>query len=145
MDTPITASPLTDDTSLLDYVTPLLRRARWRQLWLLFLDENDRPLGPVMPFGDYPRDPDRVVRSDEFGSVTMAQFFAIRFAGMMARSDLAQILMVWERRGDAELAGETLRWARTLRDELVAEGACVRAQLLLHSKGLRVIAPDDLM
>ena len=145
MSTRIDTSALTDDTRLVGYFTPILETAVRRQLWVFFLDEDDRPIGPAMPMDDYPDDPNRVLPTADAGLRKVAELFATRFARLMRECELAQILLVWERPGNRTLSGETLLWARALGAALSAENACVRAQLLLHSRGLRVLAPDDLV
>lgn len=145
MSTHIDTSALTDDTRLVEYFTPILETALRRQLWVFFLDEDDRPIGPAMPMDDYPDDPNRLLSTDDAGWRKVAELFGMRFARLMRECELAQILLVWERPGGWTLSGETLVWARALGAALVAEKARVRAQLLLHSGGLRVLAPDDLV
>lgn len=144
MSTSTDTSALTDDTRLVGYFTPILETALRRQLWVFFLDEDDRPIGPAMPMDDYPDDPNRPLPTDEGGSRKVAELFGARLARLMRECELAQILLVWERSGGRILSGETLLWARALGAALVAENVRVRAQLLLHSGGLRVLAPDDL-
>lgn len=144
MNTPITSVPLTDDTTLINHFAPMLDTAIRRQLWIFFLDEDDRPLGPAMPIDDYPTNPRARVKTDDVGEHTAAELFGIRFASLTSDLGLAQIVLVWERPGGRALKGVTREWARMLGDALQRHGAQVRAHLLLHSGGLRVIAPGEL-
>lgn len=144
MNAPIDAPALTDDARLIAHFAPVLDEAHRRQLWLFFLDDGDRPVGPAMPIDDYPATPGLLVDTDDLGQRSVAEVFGIRFAGLMRECGLAKILIAWEREGGSSLDSRTRDWARALGTAFRAEGACVRAQLLLHDGGLRVLTPDDL-
>jgi len=145
MTTPIASPPLTDDVRLQEYLEPLLQTAARRQLWLFFLDADDRLGGPAMPTGGLPRDPSSMVSTEDLGEQTVADVIGTRFSTLMQELGLAQVVLVWERRGGAKVHAEEREWARALGAALRAEGARVRAQFLLHDRGLRILAPDDVV
>lgn len=145
MNTSAALVPLTDDKALLDHFGPMLGTASRRQLWIFCLDDEDRPGGIAMPVDDYPADPRALVGAGGVEPLSVAELFGIRFAEIAHEANVAQFVLVWERRGGAELTGATRDWARMLGDALHRHGARVRAQLLLHDAGLRVLAPDDLV
>lgn len=145
MTTPIDAPSLTDDARLIEHFAPILDVANRRQLWIFFLDEDDRSGGIAIPIDDYPADPELLVTTADLGRRSAAELFGIRFAGLMREAQLAKIVLAWERPGGRLIDPQTRDWARAFGGALRAEGACLRAQLLLHDGGLRVLTPDDLV
>lgn len=131
---PLDPGPFSDDISLQQHIELLLGVASRRQLWFFFLDEDDRMAGPVMPCDDYPATP------DDAGVEELAE----RIVWMMGVTDLAQLVVVWERRGGSAVRPEDREWARCLAEAFVTAGALVRAQFVLHDRGLRPLAADDL-
>ncbi|MFT4212509.1 MAG: hypothetical protein QM626_11635 [Microbacterium sp.] len=144
MNTPITSPTLSDDEGLVRHFAPLLGPALRRRLWLFFLDEEHRPVGPAIPTDDYPRDPHLPVMTDDLGTLTAAELYGARFGQVMRECDVARVVVIWERRGGRRLDRTTREWARAFGEALRERGGRVRAQLLLHDGGLCVIAPDDL-
>jgi len=136
-------APLTDDTRLTDRVRFLLRRANIRQFWMMFLDENDVQAPVVMPCDDMPADPRALTFTDDLGTVTRAELLAARVAMIMREFGFAQAVFVWERRGGPRVGDEERIWARELAAACAQTGARIRAQFLLHDRGVRVLAPDD--
>ncbi|MFT4135349.1 hypothetical protein [Microbacterium sp.] len=145
MTTHLETPRLTDDATLTAFLAQLLETAIRRQLWIFFLDEDGRIADPIMPNDDYPTDPSLPITTDDLGERTVAEVFGARFAHIVRTVDAAELVVVWEREGDDTIDVETRAWARAFGAALRDEGARVRAQLLLHSGGLRMIAPDDLM
>ncbi|MCR2782987.1 MULTISPECIES: DUF2599 domain-containing protein [unclassified Microbacterium] len=145
MSAPIQSPPLTDDLRLQEYLEPLLQSATRRQLWLFFLDADDRLDGPVLPVGELPGDPAVVVQVDDFGDGPFADVLGARLSLLMRELEFAQIVLVWERPGGAKVRAEERAWGRALGGALRANGARVRAQFVLHDRGMQIIAPDDLM
>lgn len=136
--------PLSDDVSLQQHLELLLEKAMHRQLWFFFLDDEDRMVGPIMPCDDYPATPDDVGYDEDGNTVAAVDQIAERFVWMMGVSDLAQLVVVWERRGGDRVRPAEREWARRLGESFVAAGARVRAQFVLHDRGLRPLAADDL-
>ena len=145
MTTPTDTPALIDDATICRVLSPLLECAIRRQLWLMFLDEDDRIAGPFMPNDDYPLDPVETTRTEDLGVVPNAELLAKRFGMLMREFGFAKLLVTWERCGGSRIDPATLAWARAFGEALRAEGVVVRAQLLLHDAGLRVLAPDDLV
>ncbi len=135
--------PLRDDAALEHWLFDLLIGATHPQLWLFFLDDDDRPTGPVMPCDELPDHPDGVTATEDLGALPVVELFAHRFANLMREFDFAQIVVVWERCGGDQITDLDRAWAR-LGDHLVRQGVRVRARFLLHEAGMRIFTPDDL-
>ena len=135
---------IADDEMLQRRLEHLLTSAIRRQLWITFLDGDDRETGVIMPCDDYPLRPDEVWPHDELGDRPSAVILAHTFAGVMREFGFASLVAVWERPGDDTIQGPERRWASAFADALRHEGAVVRAQFLLHDAGMRQIGPDDL-
>lgn len=134
---------LTHDSELEQVLALLLERAmNPRQLWLFFLDGDDRMVGPVMPCDDYPDDPDDRGPS-EFGVCGFAAVLARRLGEILEMVDGSQVVLVWERPGPPKFAADELSWARAMARECGELGVPVRAQFLLHTNGTRLLTPDD--
>ncbi len=143
MTTPTELPILSDDAVLCDWLAPLLDRAISRQLWTILLDNELRP-GPFLANDDYPADPNEPQIVDDLGLCTAAELVADRFARGMADAGWRAMIVVWERPGPASLRGEQLAWARAFGEQLRLRGVELRAQLLLHGRGLRMLTPADL-
>lgn len=136
-------APLSDDILLTARVEHLLGRANTRQLWTLFLDENDVQAPELMPIDNLPSDPGVMSRVADLGLVTCAELLAARIAPILTAHGLTQVVFVWERRGGPFAEDEERAWARELAGACGRAGVRVRAQFLLHTRGVRVLAPDD--
>jgi hypothetical protein len=134
---------LSDDTALTAHLETLLQGALRRQFWMIFLDEEGEELGPVMPCDDLPPDPRGLARGRGPGARPPAEVLAHWIAGLMDEFEVAQVVFVWERRGGRRIGEDERVWARELGRACVHEAVRVRAQFLLHDRGLRVLAPDD--
>jgi hypothetical protein len=134
-------APLADDILLTERIEFLLQRAGTRQLWMMFLDEDDVQSPVLLPCTGLPVDPGERPRGAE-GS-TAAELLAVRVADLMADLGLAQAVFAWERPGGPRIGDEERAWARELGAACAAEGARVRAQFLVHDRGVRVLAADD--
>lgn len=137
------------DDRLRATLAPMMQTALRRQLWLFFLDGDDAAVGPVMPCADHPGDPSEPGVVDDLGPIAAGDLFGARFAGLVAMFESAYacrgIALVWERLGDANIDDETDAWAKALGSSLADHGVRVRAQMLLHDRGLRVLRGDDLV
>lgn len=141
--TPRLDSPTLPDDRLCAKLAPVMQTALRRQLWLFFLDGDDEVVGPVMPCADYPIDPAEPVITADLGPAETSEVFGARFAALMEEFGFEFIALVWERIGDAELDDDTRRWASALGGVLAARGVGVRAQMLLHDRGLRMLTVDE--
>jgi hypothetical protein len=131
--------PLTTDHAVQRRVAELLQGALRRQWWTLYLDEDDVQLPLIMPMAGYPERPDEPCGDDG----TAAQLLASRLADIAEQVGAARLIFVWERPGSAESTAADREWARELSEACRAVGLAVRAQLILHDRGVRWFAPDD--
>ncbi|KJL26672.1 hypothetical protein RL72_00891 [Microbacterium azadirachtae] len=137
---------LTEDDDLRDAVELLLHRAGQRRLWLLFLDGRGRLGDPLMPMADYPSDPLDPVSIEDVDDVTQAQVLAHRIEMLRELTGNAAVVLVWERVGDETVGGEgdeVRLWARAMRRQASSLGLPLRAQLLLHEDGARLLRAVD--
>ncbi|WES64683.1 hypothetical protein P0L94_01105 [Microbacter sp. GSS18] len=135
--------PLRTDDQLRLALEDLLMRASREQLWFIFLDEEDRLTGPFMPGDEYPEDPADEVDTDDLGTVPMARVLAVRLGFIAEVVDAHRVVLVWERPGPDELDDGTRAWVARMATECRAVDVRLRAQLLLHDEGLRMLVPDD--
>lgn len=135
--------PITTDRDIEKRVADLLQRANRRQWWTLYLDDADVQQPLIMPMAGYPEDP-LASSGAEGHDGTVAEFIASRLAEIVESIDAAKVIFVWERPGDAVITGSDRRWASALGAACRAAGIAVRAQLVLHDRGVRWLAPDDL-
>ncbi|MCP2030973.1 hypothetical protein L1277_001064 [Okibacterium sp. HSC-33S16] len=127
--------PLVTDDLIEQRVTDLIGRACRRQLWLLFLDENDVQLPLLMPTDDYPARPEPKKTAE----------LADGIARVMAAAHATQLILVWERYAGADLTALDRAWAQQVHLECTRVGVRVRAQLLSHKRGVRWLSPDDFL
>ena len=151
------------DDALADQLDRVFGHAELRQVWLLFLDEQQRLTDPIMPMDDHPLEPDELIDTEDLGRVPFVR-------AMMERARMAcdlvgaqEFVFMWERRGSETLNHADLRWARALAEVSGADtvggsagesdgngggdrgrATPLRAQLLLHDGGVRVIDPVEL-
>lgn len=144
MTAPLETAPLTTDILLQELIAKQLGRGRLRRLWLLFLDDDDRLIAPLTPFGDYPRDPYQQGTTGDLGEVTCSELFGSHLARLMRRNDIAQLVLIWERRGGEALVEADCEWAGRVGHALRQHGGRLRAQFVVHGRGVRQFAPDDL-
>jgi len=132
-----------DDATLEELVGLLLTSAVRRQLWLMFLDDQDRLSEAIMPTEDFPGDPHEPVVVDDLGPTTAACLLADRLGRICGAIEVTQLVLVWEREGDAAFGAEELAWAAAMSEEMGKSDVRLRAQFLLHDDGLRALAPGD--
>jgi hypothetical protein len=121
--------PLTTDALIHERATALVGRAVRRQLWLLFLDENDVQLPVIVPIDDIPVSPPDVLM--------------LGVADIADEVSAASVIAVIERFGDETLTPGDTAWARHLRESCAAASVPLRAILLSHRHGVRWVAEDD--
>lgn len=122
-------APLTSDELIQERVTAMVGRAISRQLWLMFLDDRDAQLPPLIPLPTLPTLPseDRV---PDFR----------RTADAVGASG---IIVVLERYGEEALTASDRAWARHIHLGCADGPVRLRGILLSHARGVRWIAPDD--
>lgn len=134
---PITAEqaasePLLTDEHIRARVADLLGTAYRRQVWLLFLDDRDVQLPMLLPIADYPPAPgDAAHRLADAASAIAREIGA------------AAIVVVWERRLGEQATRADTAWASRLAACLDERSVRVRAQLLCHRGGVRLLDPAD--
>jgi hypothetical protein len=136
---------LATDDDLADLLSRLLERANMRQVWLIMLGADDRVTGPLMPLEDFPSEPDAECDTADLGTLTHSRLLAARFAAFAEMCDAERIVLVWERRGTSALRAGDLAWARAMARDCREAGVALRAQFVLHDRGLRTLAVDDLL
>ncbi|MBS1908185.1 MAG: hypothetical protein JST33_16845 [Actinobacteria bacterium] len=134
---------LESDDDLRDAVELLLQRANQRQLWLLFIDGRGRLGEPLMPMADYPSDPLELVTAEDLGEVTHAHLLSHRIGMLRELTGNAAVVLVWERVGDEVVENDVRAWARAMKRQIGLLGIPLRAQFLLHTRGVRQLHADD--
>lgn len=135
MNTPEEAglAPLTSDEAIVLRVSELVGAALRRQVWMMFLDEEDVQMPVVMPMEDYPLVPER----------DSGEALALSLGRIMEFSGATQAIVVWERHLGPGITPPDRAWARALAEGCRAHGVRLRAQLVSHVEGVRWLAPDD--
>ena len=123
---------LTTDTDLLERVTELLEHGIRRQLWLMFLDADDRQLPLLMP-SNLPLTPGAkdVQKLGEF------------IRQLMDQVEARTIVVTLERSGSEQLTAADRAWFRLVRDACAVAKAPLRGPLLCHRHGVRWVGEDD--
>lgn len=130
---PADAPPLRSDEDVLQGASLLLDTAIRRQLWLMFLDERGRQLPVLMP-SYVPRIPTRQHRDD------LHRMLGVIFEDVDADS----MVIAYERRGPDVLSAGDRAWLALIRDACREAAIPLRGPLLVHDRGVRWIAPEDL-
>ncbi len=125
---------LATDEALLDRVRDLVEGAYRRQLWFMFLDEEQRQLPVLIPH-DVPSRPSR-----EHGEAVHA-FIAHLVDGIRP----AGIVVVLERPGPDDLRRGDREWFAVVDDACRVAGVVRRGPILAHDDGFRWIAGEDLL
>ena len=127
------SQPLTTDALIEQRVASLVGRAQTRQIWLLFLaaDAVQSPL--VMPISDIPVAP---------AAGDLAQW-AEFIRAVTEAADAASVVTVIERYGSDRLTDADRAWARMTRDGCSGADVALRAVVLSHRRGVRLLAPED--
>ncbi|QDZ13589.1 hypothetical protein [Humibacter ginsenosidimutans] len=131
------------DDDLRDVLRFLLKRANMRQMWLIFLDDENRIGDPLMPMDGYPDDPEELVTTDDLGELTHGRLLMHRAGMLRELTGNAAIVLVWERTGRDAVDEETRHWAGAMAEAAHDLGVPLRAQFLLHDSGIRQLQVDD--
>jgi len=126
-------APLATDDEVLRRAELLLGHAIRRQLWLMFLDEDDRQLPLLMPTY-VPRRPSAGHREN------YARVLGVLFED----ADADSMVVAYERRGSEALTDADRDWLRLVREACADAAIPLRGPLLVHDGGIRWIAPEDL-
>jgi hypothetical protein len=124
--------PLTTDEQVLERVTLLVRNALRRQLWLMFLDADDRQLPVLMPT-DVP------VRPRSSDASDLARFIH----GVNDDLGASSIVVALERRGSDEISDDDRAWLRLVREAAEMAELRLRGPVLVHTRGVRWVAVED--
>ncbi|MCU1423887.1 MAG: hypothetical protein JWM51_178 [Microbacteriaceae bacterium] len=127
------AHPLVTDTDIENRVAALVGRAQQREIWLLFLDENDIQLPVVLPFSDPP-----VIPPDD----DLAAWSAV-ITEVAEITEARSVIVVIERYGTPTFGAADRAWARFLANGCGDAAIPLRAVVLSHRRGVRAIPPDD--
>lgn len=125
--------PLVSDSDVHRRVSDLIGHARSRQIWFLFLDQENCQLPLIMPVDGHPSAPS----SDDL------EWMARRIRELCDACDAAGLILVIERFASDSLTPQDVAWARMLHDACDRAQIPLRALLLSHRSGVRWIAQDD--
>ena len=125
-------TPLPTDAELIPHLQAMLEGGFRRQIWLMLLDPENRPLPVVMPC-DVPTEPDP---EDVLGLGDFLRCTALDYPG-------ATLVLTFERPGPAEVTARDRRWLRLLREAALASEFPFRGPYLLLGESVRQVAPDE--
>jgi hypothetical protein len=126
--------PLTTDAEIVDRVAGIVGRANQRQLWLMFLDETNTQLPLLIPIDALPSEPTDVQTALVLDHVRE----------VMGEMGASSLLFVHERYAASSLLAQDVAWAQSLRRACEGSGVVLRAQLLSHRSGVRMIESHEL-
>ena len=124
--------PLTTDDELVPVIQSLLEGAYRRQVWLMLLDADVKPLPVIMPSA-VPAQPDG---EDIVGFADFMRCAAYDVAG-------STLVVTFERPGPAHIVDRDRQWLKLLREACLETGVPFRGPFLLLGKEVRQVAPDD--
>jgi hypothetical protein len=125
--------PLLTDSDIEHRVADLVGRANSRQLWLLFIDEAHVQLPLLVPIQGLPAEP----------TAEQAVGVVYRVREVMGEIGATEVVTVLERYGPSALTAQDASWIRSLRSACVEAGVILRAQLLSHRTGVRLIGAEE--
>jgi hypothetical protein len=125
--------PLTTDALIEQRVDSLIGRAQNRQIWLLFLDQNQVQSPLVLPISDVPVAP----APDDLDN------WCELIRGTTEAVDAGDVIVVIERYAPERLTDADRGWARLVSDGCRVAGVTLRAVLLSHRHGVRLLAAED--
>lgn len=137
---PLKDRPLKTTEDLRALLELLLDKASRRQLWLMFIDDRGCLGDPLIPIGDYPDDPTAMTSVDDLGEVSEAKLLMHRFGRLREVTGNQAIVLVWERVGSSIVGVEDREWARAMSAAAASLDAPLRAQFMLHNRGVRELA-----
>ena len=125
-------TPLPTDAELIPHIQAMLEGGYRRQVWVMLLDSEHRPLPVLMP-SDVPAEPDP---EDALGLGDFLRCIAMDVPG-------SQLVLTFERPGPAELVERDRRWLRLLREAALASEYPFRGPFLLLGNAVRQVPPDE--
>ena len=125
--------PLTTDALIEQRVESLIGKAQNRQIWLLFLDQNQVQSPLVLPVSDVPVAP----AADDLDN------WCELIRGTTEAVDAGEVIVVIERYAPDRLTDADRGWARMLSDGCRVAGVTLRAVVLSHRHGVRLLAAED--
>ncbi|MBF4462349.1 MULTISPECIES: hypothetical protein [unclassified Rathayibacter] len=129
----LTDTPLLDDAELRERVASLIGPAYRRSLWPIFLDREGYQLPILYPVDGLPVHPD----------AEKTERIVATLAKAVAHRDVGSLAFVLERPGRAFL-GETDRvFSRHLAAACHRRAIPLRALLLVHDEGVRIVATTE--
>ena len=103
-----------------------------RQVWVMLLDREFRPL-PILVPTDVPPEPDP---EDVLGVSDFLRCLALDFDG-------STLVLTFERPGPTEMAPRDRRWLRLLHEAAIVSEFPFRGPYLLLGSSVRAVPPDD--
>jgi len=124
--------PLPTDSELLPHLQLMLEGAFRRQLWVMFLDQELKPVPLLMPT-DLPVEADP---EDIAGVGDMLNCMGLDVPG-------STLVLTFERPGPAELTQRDRRWLRLIREAAFESGFPFRGPYLLLGSTVQQVPPDE--
>lgn len=124
--------PLVNDEQVQARVVDLIGIASRRQLWLMFLDEQNVQLPVVLP-SDVDSRPDR----------RALEPFSAFVSEVVGSTLCAAVIAVFERPGPDVVSPDDREWLTLVSLAVRNAGVSLRGPLLSSSAGVRWIGPDD--
>jgi hypothetical protein len=118
--------PLHSDADLIELVSSLVGAAGRRQLWLMFIDSENRPLPLIVPIAGL---------LDDTPSEQLAALGG-RACEIAELTGAASIVLTWERPGGPTPDDTERRMVSAIAAGIVGGGVAVRASFLSHSNGV---------
>jgi hypothetical protein len=125
-------TPLPTDAELVPHLQAMLEQSLRRQIWIMLLDRESKPLPLVMP-SDVDEEPDP---EDVIGYADMLRCLSWDF-------DNATLVLTFERPGPAELTDQDRRWLRLLRQACAESDCSFRGPYLLLGGTVRAVAAEE--
>jgi len=124
--------PVASDADLAQRLSLMLATAVRRQVWLMFLDEDDRQLPVIVPnkMGTKPRSAD-------------ATALATYITNLCHELNASSVVITYERRGREAITDSDRAWLLCLRNACVIAGVRFRGPFLCHNYGVIQVAPDE--
>ena len=126
-------APLVTDVEIERRVDALIGRANQRQLWLVFLDDEQVQLPLLIPVDHLPAE----LPDDD------ARRFAISISDTARAVGAHSVVLVLEELHGPDITAGDREWARAMHSACDEEGIAVRGILLSHRGGVRWIPQDD--
>jgi len=126
-------APLRSDHEIVERMELLIGRACRRQLWLLFLDDRAVMLPTLMPNDELPLP----LGADLAGAIASMLRQAI------AGTPIESVILVWERPGGPIAGADDMQSAEALAWACADAGVPVRAQLISHDYGVRLLGAEE--